>query len=304
MAKRNDFHQSALSHQLSEDALTDQQLLEKFKYYGARAMNARNKCIGLLPEIHRRELFRRHGYESIYEFASKLAGLSHEQVNRVINLEQRLQDKPDLHAALVKGEIGVNKLRKVISIVTLENQAEVAETVRTLSVRAVETLVRDQKVAAALADARPGDGEKIRDGHVTMQKTMFSEELQLDPEVQKRLLDMQKKGLDINKLLKEFLQKHQEVIEAEKNRIAENLPSTASSHYVPARVKNVLLQEFGKKCSVPECYRPAETLHHTRRFALVASHDPRFMAPLCVGHHELAHRVDGKVQRHRKINFT
>jgi hypothetical protein len=281
--------------------LSDRQLFETFRNYGQQALEARNKCIGLLPEIFRRQIYLRHGHESIYEFAAKLAGLSHEQVNRVLNLEPRLEDKPALHKALVTGEVSINKLRRVISIATVENQAELAKTIKTLSVRAVECLVKDQKILRAngIQLENAADTNTIdQHGHVPTQKAMFSDGLQLEAEVRDELLEMQRKGLDINKLLKKFLAQHKEDIVTVKKQIAENLPSKAS-RYVPVKVRAILGQEFGHGCSIPGCQRPAETLHHTRRFALISNHDPRFMAPLCAGHHQLAHQVDYRVNNRR-----
>lgn len=281
----------------------DKELYEKFCAYGRAALEARNKCIGLLPEIYKRRIYVEKGFSSIYEFAAKLAGLSQEQVNRVLNLEKRFADKPVLHEALVKGEVGVNKLRKVVSIVTVQNQEEILESVKALSVRAVETMVRDHK--NLLTENCRSQINIFGDGHVTTQETMFRKEsqisdevrggseLQLDATVEQELLAMQRKGIDLNDLLKKFLLDYREELEEEKDQIAEELPDDAG-RYVPVSVKNVLKKEFGNCCSVPGCNRPFYEIHHLLPYALVRKHDPRLMVQLCREHHEITHVIDRK----------
>ncbi|MEK7523726.1 MAG: hypothetical protein AAB588_01720 [Patescibacteria group bacterium] len=54
-----------------------------------------------------------------------------------------------------------------------------------------------------------------------------------------------------------------------------------------------------KECSIPNCSKKAEAIHHTQRFALSHSHDPRFLAPLCKSHHIIAHSIDLKFHKSR-----
>ena len=107
----------------------------------------------------------------------------------------------------------------------------------------------------------------------------------------------------MNELLKNFLQERKEKIEKEKSFVAEaqrleqkqrESVGLMSVRYVPVKVKNIIREEHGTKCSHPNCSKPAKILHHTQRFALTHSHDPHFIAPLCEEHHEIAHKIDIK----------
>lgn len=73
-----------------------------------------------------------------------------------------------------------------------------------------------------------------------------------------------------------------------------------NEHLWAQQIQNILKQEFGTKCSVPICNKPAEEIHHTNRFALSRSHNPYFLAPLCKEHHQIAHSIDTKVMVHRR----
>jgi hypothetical protein len=164
--------------------------------------------------------------------------------------------------------------------------------------------------------------------------------LQLDPDVEQELTEMQQKGIDINAFLRKILQKRKEEIEQEKTRLAceqeqrsqveplgrqtlenwrahaekqayedwlvysgqrtfpgkqpaeKQKQSCAITHYVPAKIKKIIREEHGTKCSAPNCHKPAKILHHTARFAITQNHNPQFLAPLCEAHHEIAHKID------------
>ncbi|MEK7528955.1 MAG: hypothetical protein AAB592_04265, partial [Patescibacteria group bacterium] len=85
--------------------LSDKKLLNLCRRYGANAILWRRKFEGLLPEVHRRELFKRRGLISIFEFAAKYAGMNREQVQRVLNLDRQLSNRPVLRDMFVNGSV-------------------------------------------------------------------------------------------------------------------------------------------------------------------------------------------------------
>jgi hypothetical protein len=263
---------------LTHPNMTDDELYNKAKFYGRNALYWRQKFIGLLPEVERRRLYERKGFGSIFEFAYKLAGLSEQQVRTALNLESRFSELPALKALLVEGKVSINKLVRVQSIATVENERELAEVVQVLSQGALETFVRDERTSIEVKSLRAQDHARA---------------LELSEEVTEKLLELQKKGLDVNELLLEFLKKREEEITQEKEAICKNL-QTAKSSYVPARIKKVVQKEHGTKCSIVTCNRPAEELHHTQTFALSKRHDPRYLAPFCKEHHVIAHSINVK----------
>lgn len=151
-----------------------------------------------MPEVFRRGLHEKKGFSSIFEFAKKLAGLSEEQVRLTLNLKRRFEKLPELKSLLVKGEVSVNKLARVVSIANCENEKFLAENVKNLSKSAVETLVRDEKWSRK---------QNVLFEPETGMKSLPGQTLKLSPEVQIKLLELQQKGMDVNELLLEFLQK-------------------------------------------------------------------------------------------------
>ncbi|MFA4814962.1 MAG: hypothetical protein WC924_02175 [Candidatus Gracilibacteria bacterium] len=274
--------------------MTDQELYEKALMYGRNALLWRQKFMGLLPEVARRRLYEKKGFGSVFEFAFKLAGLSEEQVRRVLNLEKKFSDKPVLRTLLEEGEVSINKLARVASIATEQNAEELAEAVKVLSKNALETLVRDEKSSDENGLFKPLFEVKTVPGH----------NLQLSEEVMEKLLELQEKGINVNEVILELLRKREMEIAEEKEAISEEM-KPAKSRYVPARIKRVVCKEHGTKCSIRTCYKPAEQLHHTQIFALSHLHDPHYLAPLCKEHHVIAHSINLKARAQRdRLHFS
>ncbi|MBT6068258.1 hypothetical protein HOG48_00720 [Candidatus Peregrinibacteria bacterium] len=126
---------------------SDKKLLAMCREYGTQALLWRQRFIGLLPEVNHRRLYEKKGYSSIFEFGKRMAGLSEKQIGLAINLEKRFVDKPALHDALIEGEISINKLTRVASVATKENEGILMESAKQLSKSGLDVLVKDIKMA-------------------------------------------------------------------------------------------------------------------------------------------------------------
>ena len=166
----------------------------------------------MLPEVNRRRLYEKKGFASIFEFAAKLAGLSHDQVRLALNLERRFEDKPALKQMLVEGKTSLHKLTRIASIATVENEQELAQKVNVLSKNALATLARDERVGSK---SLPGQTLKF----------------DLSDEVIEQLNLLHAQGKDVNVLLMELLKEREEKIvtkkEVEVKKIAKVKKPTA-----------------------------------------------------------------------------
>lgn len=250
---------------MAASELSDGQLYSLCCDYGRKALEWLRKFTGLLPEVERRRLWADRGFGSVFEFAFKLAGLSEQQVRTALNLDRRFADLPALKAVLESGEVSINKLVRVQSVVNSGNEDFWAQQVKVLPQKTLETLVRDE---------RPLRAQRAP--------------LQLSESVKGRLEELQEKGLNVNALLTEFLDHREAELKEKKVELAE----VGGTRYVPVAVRRVLREEHGCKCSIPGCQKASEEIHHTRRFSLTKSHDPHYLAPLCREHHQLAHYAD------------
>jgi hypothetical protein len=64
------------------------------------------------------------------------------------------------------------------------------------------------------------------------------------------------------------------------------------SRYIPAKIRKIINEEQGDKCSVPNCKNLARVTHHELPFAIARNHNPNNLRKLCKAHHELKHMVD------------
>ncbi len=258
------------------------------------------------------------------------------------------------------GEGSANKLIRIASVATIDNQQELAEKVKLLPQKALEIFVREERMGAYVdggcgkgdagfgkngCDSGTSNNGRGQTGDAFPKplfeaKCLRAQTLKLDDDVENELMEMQEKGIDVNKFLRECLKRRKEEIDLEKAKIAEEEARRASedgiarkgmvkqvervggeaqkktqiarkgavgekgetasgkkiSRYVPAKIRYLIQKEYGNKCSMPNCHRPAKILHHALRFAMSGRHDPRYLAPLCEGHHWLAHLMDLKYQ--------
>lgn len=113
-------------------SLSDKDLYHLCQLYGGNAKQWLRKFAGLLPEVYKRSLHLQRGCGSITEFAKKLSGMNERTVKKILNLHERLIDKPHLLALFESGEQGWSKLEAVAFIATLENEKDLAEKVKKL----------------------------------------------------------------------------------------------------------------------------------------------------------------------------
>lgn len=284
------------NEKLVNNNLSDEKLLHLCEKFGRRALHWRAKFIGLLPEVDRRKLYEKRGFNSIFEFAYKFAGLSQEQVRRALNLERRFGDKPNLKNLLINGEVSINKLARVASIATNENEEELAERVQVLPRGALETLVRDYKIKSN-SENQNGLNETLFDCESVHVHTLNFE---ISQENIQELNRLHSQGHDVNAIISTLLKKRDEEIQNKKEELGQQA-KPVKSRAIPAKIKAILHEEFGTKCSIPGCKKLSGGTHHSQFFSLTYTHDPRYMAPMCPAHHDLAHLSNLKYQK--KKNF-
>jgi len=265
--------------------ISDETLYSMCRRYGENARIWRQKFLGLLPEVFKRKLYAKKGFSSVYEFAFKLAGVSEEQVSRVLNLERKFCDKPDLHRALVNGEISINKLARVASIANADNQSFISEQAKILPKNALEVFIRDYRQSDSSLQ-NPISGGQFVPGHkletqinlLQDSRSQISTLLgpKLSDETKRELNELQQKGIDIDELILNAI----------------------TSRHIPVKIKNLLRQEYGTKCSVPNCQRESEHIHHEIPFAIAKNHNPFLLKPLCREHHIIAHSINYSFQKH------
>lgn len=274
----------------------------QFVEYGRNAHEWLRKCALLLPQIERKEIWRKKGFGSIYEYAAKLAGMSRSSVSEALRVLKRIEDKPELRK--VVEVFGIQRVRPVAGIATAETAAFWAEKARDMSKHTLETYVReyrkeflpgeeltDQEKSTWLGTANLDQttlqnqaaisGTAPKAEITTQQKQRI--EMELDLEIAQKLLKLKGAG-DWNALMKNLLAEREEKLEQKKPQ-----PIATKSRHIPTRIERFVLEKTNGQCAYPGCTKPHESLHHTQRFALEKIHDPDRLAPLCEEHERIAH---------------
>ncbi len=276
----------------------EKNLHSQFVMCGKNAKDWMRKCVLLLPEIEKHEIWRKKGFVSIYVYAAMLAGMNHEQVNEALRVLSKIADKPELQK--IVEQKGLNAVKPVVTIATAETAAFWAEKVQQMSKNTLETYVREFK-KENLFDSLPRKESGATTEHIAGVNSQLAEStenqhvpsfkkiimMELDPDITSQLEKLKGDG-DWNDLMKQFLQMREEKFENEKPEIQECEMERESRH-IPAKIKNFVIARTNGRCAFPGCSKPYKILHHTQRFALENVHDGDRLHALCKGHERIAH---------------
>jgi len=127
-----------------DTVLSDNELYDLCKEYGKNAKTWMRKFAVLLPEVFKRNLYRKKHFSTIHEFAAMLAGMSYSTTDQILSLDRALEGKPELKGLIER--FGWSKIRVVASIATRETDKFWAEKVKELSKGALETYIRGLKI--------------------------------------------------------------------------------------------------------------------------------------------------------------
>ena len=251
--------------------ISEIELHQTFVQYGATAKEWLRKCALLLPEIHRRRIWEKKGFGSIYEYAGKLAGMSKSAVEEALWVVGRVEDKPELLRVIEKK--GVGAVRPVASIATIETAEFWAEKASLMSIHTLQTYVHEAKREGLkdLPDVRQIQSETI---DITMQ---------LPRGMGERLMKI-KGGREWGEVMNELLSLQER--EREQNMPEEKI---TDSRYIPVEIEKFVIKRSGGVCEFGACRRRYDILHHIQRFALEHVHDPARIVALCTAHERIVH---------------
>ena len=142
----------------SISGISDTELLNMLKEYGRQALSWRQLFGGLLPEFHRRGLWKNIGYQGIHHFAAVTAGFSRDLVNRIISVDRKLEKFPLLRNAFEEGKVGWSKFEVIAPLVTKESEVEWLYRVSSMPLKALRLLVFELKVSHSGADSLSSEG--------------------------------------------------------------------------------------------------------------------------------------------------
>jgi hypothetical protein len=281
--------------------LSDTDLYHLCQEYGTNARVWKRRFAGLLPEVMRRQLYKKKSFGSIYEFSFKLGGLSEASVDKVLSLAIRLEDKPCLKKQLESGEQGWSKLEKVSYMAEPDTDKEWAEKVENMNTRALEAYIQEKRKVAFTEIPKGLPFTHVSEPEDTLNLLQWgSMTFPVAPETEKRLralkyqLEKEKHvTLTFNEVL-QFMFQHKgpqepQVVIQVCPACAERKAAQATNRPIPAATRRLIYAQTQGFCIFPGCKKPATSLHHTKRYRLSPSHDPKNIVPVCPAHERLLH---------------
>ncbi len=206
-----------------------------------------------------------HGMYSIYEYASRVGGLSHDSTRRILAIGEKLFDKPHLNKKFIEGEVGWGKIELVASIATIKDEKDWSKKITTMSFGALRSLIKKSVVH---------DGVDARDLYENLNLKLKRKTLSQFRVYKKRLEKKERHPMTWDDTVDTLL----------KNKTT--VPPKPGRN-IPKAKQDKLEEKYKGVCAFPTCTKPADVIHHPERYALTKNHDN--LKPLCKVHHELAH---------------
>ncbi len=241
-------------------------LHKQFLEYGANAQKWLRRCVLLLPEIEKKKVWKKKGFSCIYEYASKLAGMSQNQVDEALWVLRKVDQMPALKKVIESK--GLNSVRPVMSFVNPENESFWAEKAEKMSHHSLRAYVKEFRTC------------KVRDVP-NSEPVKVTISMEVDPEVAEEL----KKYDDLNQLMKELLTLKKAKLESEKPAIKED-----ANRHIPSPIQKFITERSQGKCEYPDCKKLADIMHHADRYAIYKTHNPDRIFHLCKSHENLCHQ--------------
>jgi len=266
----------------------DQELHVKFQIYGKNALQWRRKCELLLPEIAKREIWKKKGFQDIYEYAAKLAGMSRKNVNETLRISEKIEEMPLLKE--IAEEKGFNRIKPVISVINSDNEEFWAEKAKQMSKNTLETYVREFKNQGDFKNQNgflepqnlvPRNSADDNIQELDRQEQEVS--MKLSEETLNKLKKLKGNGT-WEELMKQFLEIREKQLESEKPESVDSVKS-----YIPADINKFIIKKTNGQCAFGNCTKKGIHKHHRNRFGLSHKHDPDDIVLLCKAHHALCH---------------
>lgn len=123
----------------------DKTIHDQFSTYGKNVKEWMNKCVLLLPQIEKNEIWAKKGFPNIYEYARKLAGMSRNKVNESLRILGKAEHLPAIMEVIERK--GIFAVKPVVNIATKETEQFWAKRISEMRKSTLETFVKDYKAA-------------------------------------------------------------------------------------------------------------------------------------------------------------
>ncbi|MGZ3689109.1 MAG: HNH endonuclease signature motif containing protein [Bdellovibrionota bacterium] len=272
-------------------------LHERALIAAANFFRAEAELLSILQEMDRCREFRKHGFTSLFAYTVGALKLSESTALNFINVARKSCEVPQLQEAIVAAELSVTKARKIVPVLTLENQEEWIEKAKSLSSRDLEREV------ARVAPQEPHERIKAIGNDRVQMTVAISEDLICEL---KRVQDLEsqrtKRAVSLEEAMKAamsvYLERNDPVRKAERARPKLPVPGQVTSEQgrqpFRAQIEHGLARRDQFQCTEIEKGKRCENrrwleVHHLKPVSEGGTNDIRNLTTLCQAHHQMRH---------------
>jgi len=286
-----------------------EQVWKDFKKHGASSLKYKRLAQRLIPELAASKVYLNHGFATLEEAASKIAGISKNTVKKILLTHKNTENLPKLRRTMDK--VGYDKISTVLSLKEKETENTLIKLVTNLPKAALREKVKELKNKHELHTEK--QAELFED--VTKNSGYFSE-LETPEESQKTFrisIDVDAQTLQEWNKLKYALEKEKghAITQAETlkhlvqqaKKSSQQLPKTnqqnpptpylraATNKTLTPKHKAHLKQQNHNICQAKSCNQVATEVHHIDYQALNRENPQKHihLKALCKVHHQLEH---------------
>ena len=261
---------------------------------------AERELISILQEVEDSRTFLEHQCTSLHGYVMKVLMLSQDVACNLIAVARKSRAVPELKTAVELGTLSVSTARKIVPVLTKENQSEWIKKAQTLTTRALEIkIVKTNPREAVRERVRPVAEDRL-ELKVGISKKLHEKIIRIQDLESQRL----RKSVSLEEALEAMadvhLEKKDPVIKAE--RVLKKLSAVRRTNQleasgIPATIQHEVRQRDQGRCVHTdskgfrcENKRWVE-LHHIKHRKDGGLHTALNLVTLCSAHHRREHRT-------------
>ena len=184
-----------------------------------RYQQAEAELIGILQEVDEHRVYLHRGHSSLFQYVVRELGLAESAAYSLISVARKAREVPELKAQLEQGAITLSNARRIVPLLTRENQSEWIAKASELSHRQLEKeIVRVRPQAATPERAR-----YVTPGRVKLELGLSEKEMLKLRRVQDLLSQSRRRAVSLEEavevLTSEFLRRNDPVEKAKRHQV-------------------------------------------------------------------------------------
>jgi hypothetical protein len=239
--------------------------------------------LAAILEVDRSRLFEKLGHSSSFDYCVRRLGLSEDLACSFLSVARKSQEVPELKIAVEEG-LPISKAKKIVPVITAENQAVWVEKAKESNYRELEKEIAKEKPEEAVRERVKPLSESVSKLEVSLRK----EALESLRRAQDLLSSKRGRPVSLEEVLgvalKEYVERHDPLKKAERAR------KPLAAHAVHQRDQGRCQARDGKGELCGQ--RRWLQRHHIQPRSQGGTDRPENLVTLCAFHHRLLHRKD------------